>query len=113
MTCGSRGHETSVGRVNRAGSGIGRLKMRRAYFRRQRTGGYDVSAFPPAPALAPMHSHRSAVQRWPQAAALCALLVAALQLNAQNAVALHAPEAAVPNDRYVGTWKGVLEMPGA
>ena len=38
------------------------------------------------------------------AATLCALLAAPL---------LHAQEPASPNDRYLGTWKGVLEMPGA
>ena len=51
-----------------------------------------------------MRPHRPAFLRLPSTATLCALLAAPL---------LHAQEAPSPNDRYLGTWKGVLEMPGA
>ncbi|CAN5329256.1 alpha/beta fold hydrolase [soil metagenome] len=52
-----------------------------------------------------MRPHRAAPLRLPLTAAVCALLASAPVLRAQ--------EPAAPTDRYLGTWKGVLEMPGA
>lgn len=51
-----------------------------------------------------MRPHRPAFLRSSFTAIVCALLAAPR---------LHAQEPASPNDRYLGTWKGVLEMPGA
>jgi pimeloyl-ACP methyl ester carboxylesterase len=79
--------------------------MLRAYFRRQRTAGYDEASVPLRSGSHLMRPLRPTRLRLSFVVALLALAGGAQLLEAQDATA--------SNERFVGTWKGLLELPGA